>query len=55
MFCLLELFWIVFESSRGEASFCGDSEEFVAVNRMGEYCFLMLFVVLEYVESRITC
>ena len=31
----------MFELSRGEASFCGDSEEFVAVNRMGIYCFLI--------------
>ena len=36
----------MFESSRGGSSFCGDSDEFVAVNRMGEYCFLMLFVLL---------
>ena len=44
----------MFESSRGEASLCGDLEEFVAVNRMGEYCFLILFVMMEYVESRTT-
>ena len=44
----------MFESIRGETSFCGDSEESVAVNRMGGCCFLILFVMLEYVESRTT-
>ena len=51
---VLECCQLVFESSEGGASFCGESEEFFAIYKWVSIAFLILFVMLEQVESRTT-
>ena len=43
---------LVFESSEGGAYFCGESDDFFAFNKWVSVGFLILIVVLEYIESR---
>ena len=51
---VFEFCQLVFESRREGASFRQASEDFVAVNKWVSVGFLILFVILEYVESRFT-
>ena len=51
---VLEFCQLVFESSGGGASFCKGSKDLLAVNKWVSAGFLILFVMLEYVESKTT-
>ena len=51
---VLEFCQLVVESIEGGASFSGESENFFAINKWVSVGFLILFVMLEYVESRTT-
>ena len=50
----MEFCQLVFESSGEGGSFYEESKEFVTVNRWVGVGFLILLVMLEYVESRTT-
>ena len=51
---VLEFCQLVFESSGEGASFYEESKKFVALNRWVSVGFLILLVMLEYIESRTT-